>query len=1858
MQSYFFKNNYRLWIGILFSSIIAVSISCNKKQTVKVDDAFAEFIESYTTGTISKSSPIKIRLVSGLTKDHVLDEPLKENIFSFSPAVKGTTAWVDERTIVFTPDEDLKPGQLYDVKMELGKLVKTPSNLKQFNFSVKVLEPAFSVQQNGLIVEGNSKEYMSLSGQILTADKEDSLKVQKIFSAYLRKNQLPVKWTHDVTGRTHSFRITQIKREKSATDLELIWDGTSIGSSLQDGILLEVPAIGEFKVLSIVSVNEVDHFAKIQFSAPVNGSADLRGLITTNPALELAFTIQGSEVFAYPPANNWGDFALTVYPGIENIWNEKLPKKYSASIHFEDRKPFVKILGRGEIIPTSGKIILPFEASNLKAVDLTIVKIYENNIGQFFQSNEYDEGSMLRRVAKPLLQKTIKLDEGGLNLTRTNRFSFELDNILKAEPGAIYRVTIGFKPEYALYGCPSVTGDEDDEDYYDGYYRDSEYNLDDDGKFWQEYDDYYPFGYSWENRDNPCHKSYYNKERWETRNIIASNIGIVAKRGNDKSMFVFTSDLISANPLAGTEIEILSYQQQVIYKGKTDNNGVLNFQCPEKPFLLIAKKGNERGYLKLDEGNSQLISRFDVSGSETTNGIKGMIYGERGVWRPGDSLFINFILEDKGKTIPADHPVEFTLHTPQGQLFKKMIARSGVSGLYTFKTSTLPTSPTGNWTARVKVGGATFEKRIKIETIMPNRLKIDINIPENKVIQQGEKQAIQLSSMWLFGSPAQLLKSKADVTFTRDLDPFPAYKGYTFDNPAVHFYPVSKTVFEGKLNESGQATFTPDLKIDEKTPGMLKASFLIKVFEPGGAFSTDYSSFRYSPYKAYVGMKVPSGSDSWDYLQTGKNYQVQTAIVNGNGQPIQGTSTLTARLYKLEWRWWWDESGESGSNYTSGNYQQLVKTQKFDVNNGKGVYNVSVDKEAWGRYLLVIQDTVNGHSAAEVIYFDDPYWQTRSRSDDPNSETLLSFTSDKETYKVNDMVKLTIPSSATGRLLITIENGRKVLQHYWVEAKSGQTVFQFKATEEMSPNVYAHVSLIQPHAQTINDRPIRMYGIIPVNVQNPQTILHPKLAVADIVRPEQNFSIKVSESNGQEMAYSLAIVDEGLLNITRFKTPNPHTLFYAKEALGVKTWDIFDHVMGSFAGKYGRILSIGGDEDMRGDASANKANRFPPVVKYLGTFELKKGETKTHTVKLPPYFGSVKVMLVAAKNARYGNAEKSVTVRNPLMVQATAPRVLGPGEQISIPVTVFATESSVKDVRVQLITGNNLQITDAAAQSIRFDKTGEKTIYFNARVRQTTGRADIQVKATSGNITTTDKIQLEIRNPNPPITTVQSENLSSGESKSFTVKSIGVPSNSTAVVELSAIPSLQLKKRMGYLISYPHGCIEQITSTAFPQLYLDKLTDISKNQQAEIETNVKATIQKLKAYQLSDGSFAYWPGNNTTHEWGTVYAGHFLLEAKSKGYQVPDDLFTNWLKYIRTRTEKWSVPTQGAAIYSSEITQVYRLYLLALAGSPQIGAMNRLKEFAYLSDESKWRLALTYQLAGYAKQSEILSKNLPVNTTYKDDYGFTFGSPQRNKAMQLEVLVGLKRRGEAKKVMEEIAAELSTERWMSTQTTAYSLMAIAKYTGVGNQIPKINATYTINGKTVTLDGSKITAQIPIDVSKGNATVEIKNNNAGILYVKAISEGQPLPGEANLTELSSNLLIKTEYFDLTGKPVDPSSLTQGKDFVARVRVTHPGRLPAYTNLALTTIFPSGWEIINTRVWDAQSSFTSSPSTYQDIRDDRAYTYFDLQSGKTSTYYFMLNAAYTGKYFLPLISAEAMYDNTIAAREKGQWIEVNP
>jgi alpha-2-macroglobulin len=1845
-------------------AIVFVTNSCKKNNNQKwldVDPEFAKYVEAYTTGIVSKTSSVRIQLSTDAATTHTVGQPVSDKLFELSPSVKGKATWIDARTIEFKPEKNLEADKLYQVNFNLGKVTKVPSKYEDLKFNFQTTKPSFKVTNTGLRSEA-IKNKMRLSGELTTADAENDKQVESILTALQSNKNLKLTWQHSNAGKTHAYTITGIERsEKTESAVDLKWNGKSMSMDVEGNQTLNVPAAGDFKVLNITPVNDAQQYASVQFSEPIAVGQDLTGLVAIANEADVSYSINGSEVKLFSGKPLDGNYTVNVNTGIKDSWGSVLNTGFKSNIVFENKKPSAKILGKGNILPTSGKLVLPFDAINLNAVDISIIKINENNVPQFLQQNEIGGDQELRRVAKPIVQKTLRLDDDKtLDLHTKQRFSLDIDKFLKTEPGAIYRVTIGFKPTYSLYSkmaSDTLAAEENSgSDYYEeeGEYYGNNNGKDDYDDFWSNYDNYYPRGYSWERKDDPTSNSYFNKDRWSSRNILASNIGLTVKKGNDNALMVAVSSIISTEPMSGAELIAMDYQNQVIGKGSSGSDGFGTIELKQKPYLLIAKKGAERGYLKVDDGNSLALSRFDVSGEEIKSGIKGFIFGERGVWRPGDTMYINCILEDKTGNLPKDMPIEFNLISPQGQLFKKMVQANAVDGFNVFKANTDAASPTGNWLVKIKVGGAVFEKRIKVETVMPNRLKIKMDFGADAMFGVNSTNEGKINAMWLFGSPGKSLKAKIDASLSARKTEFAKYANYDFDNPTSNYSTQVKTIFDGTLDDNGDANIKPDFQIDATAPGMLTANLLTKVFEPGGSFSIDNMSIQYSPYKSYAGIKMPEGEKPFNYLLAGKSHNVDIVDVDAKGNLQQGNQTIEVQFYKIQWRWWWDAGSDNFSNFTQDKYNKLIKSDTIRLSNGKGSWSFKTGATEWGRYLILVKDKLSGHITGSTFYVDEPGWQSRSGEDaDQSAASMLSFSADKKTYNVGDEVKLTIPSAKGGRMLVSLESGSKVIKSFWQETTQGQTVVKFKAEPTMAPNIYATISLLQPHAQTVNDLPIRMYGSIPIFVEDKNTILTPQINMDASVRPETNVSVKVSEKNGKEMTYCIAVVDDGLLDLTRFKTPNPHAAFYAREALGVKSFDMFDQVIGAWGGDLERILTIGGDEDA-GPVKEKKANRFKPVVKYIGPFTLRSGQTQTQTFMMPNYIGSVRTMVVAAHSGTYGFAEKTVTVKKPLMVLATMPRVLAPGETIKLPVTVFAMENNIKNVTVKMQPNNFLEIVGAPTQTLTFDKVGEQLAYFDVRVKNAMGIGKMKVSASSGGENATDEIELDVRNPNPTITNVQQITLQPGEKWDAAVLPIGVASAGTSVMEISSIPSMNLQKRLSYLIEYPHGCIEQTTSSVFPQLVLNQLTDLSDFQKANIDRNIKLAIAKINNFQRADGGFGYWQGAHESDDWGSTYAGHFLIEAQNNGYVVSDNLLNQWKNYQKGKANAWAPSTTN--FYGGDLAQAYRLYTLALSKSAEMGAMNRLREFKYLSNEAKWKLAAAYKLAGQDIIAVDLIAGLPTTFTQRTTAGFTYGSDLRDQAIVLETLTLLGRKQQAATVLTEVAARLSEDSWYSTQTTAYSLIAIAKYCGKNASGAKIMAATNLAGKSENINASSYVKQLPIVLKDGSNATSITNSGNNILYVKIITQGQPLTGDTiKASNNSAALNMSVSYISQNGTAVDISKLTQGTDFIAKVTIKNTGS-KYYSQMALSQIFPSGWEILNPRMMDGEGAFKSSVSEYQDVRDDRVYSYFGIRQNETLTYYVQLNASYPGRYFLAATDCRAMYDNTISAATNGRWVEV--
>ena len=1855
--------------GLLLLIMMTVGLySCTRTQKDIIPSAdYAPYVNAYTGGVISQNSTIRIEL----THDQPmvdLNSELKNNPFSFSPSLKGKAYWVSNNTIEFVPEEGtLKPGTLYEGTFQLGDFIEVDKKLKEFNFSFRVQERNFTLQLESLPITATQPDEINIKGEIRFSDVVKKEEVEKMLTASDGKKSYPVEVTATDNLTRYQFNIRQIPREADDYPLTITANGNPAGIDRKQSEEVLIPAKDCFRFMSAERIEQPENGIEIVFSAPLSTTQDLKGLIEIPEVSSSIFQISENRVFIYFEANTQNKLTLNIHEGVKDSQGKALGTSHTISFSEVSLKPQVEMSTSAAILPDSKSLIIPFRAVNLYAVDLSVIRIFENNVLMFMQTNSLASTNELRRSGRLVYKKTLWLaKDASKDIHHWGDYSIDLAGLIHQEPGAIYRVILSFRQEYSAYPCG---GNENqnmkfaDSNTSDGLTKVSGSVLsEEDEAIWNTPEAYYYYNggtmdwsvYRWTERDNPCHPSYYmNSDRIAACNVFASNLGMIVKRNSLNKLWIAVSNILDTKPIGKAQVTAYNFQLQPIGKGETNGDGFVEITPKGVPFIIVAESEKQKAYVRVVDGEEQSVSRFDVGGKDIQKGLKGFIYGERGVWRPGDTLYISFILEDREKRIPDKHPVALEIYNPRGQFYTKMISTQGMNGFYTFDVPTLATDPTGLWNAYIKVGGTTFHKGLRIETIKPNRLKINLALP--KTLQATDKDVYApLTSTWLTGATASKLKAKIEMSLSKVNTQFKNYGQYIFNNPATNFTTIKTDIFDGTLDAEGKTSVTLKVPTATEAPGMLNATFTTRVFEPGGDASIYTQTIPFSPFTSYVGINLnqPKGK----YIETDKDHVFDIVTVNTQGQLVNRTN-LEYKIYRIGWSWWWENSGESFGTYINNSSITPVASGNLQTRGGKASFKFRIDYPSWGRYLVYVKDKESGHATGGTVYIDWPEWRGRSSKTDPSGIKMLAFSLNKDSYEIGETATAIIPAAAGGRALVSIENGSTVLRQEWIEVSNGgDTKYTFKITPEMTPNVYLHISLLQPHAQTVNDLPIRMYGVVPVFVTNSQTVLQPQIQMPEVLRPETNFNVTVSEKSGKPMTYTLAIVDDGLLDLTNFKTPDPWNDFYSREALGIQTWDMYDNVLGASAGSYSSLFSTGGDATLK-PADA-KANRFKPVVKFIGPFYLGKGKSQTHTLKLPMYVGSVRAMVVAGQDGAYGNAEKTAFVRTPLMMLSTLPRVLSIQEEITVPVNIFAMENQVKNVTVSLqASGGGVQIVGTNQQSLKFTQPGDQLVFFTLKTGSKTGKATIHLTANGGGQQTKETIEIDVRNPNPVVTLRNSQWIEAGQSKELSYNLSSSSANNQIKLEVSRIPSVDISRRFDFLYNYQHHCTEQLTSKALPLLFVAQFKTIDKTEAEKIKTNVQEAIRQIYGRQLPNGGFVYWPGNAAADEWISSYAGMFLTLAQEKGYAVHANVLNKWKRFQRAAAQNWRMPQEasGWQQWQSELQQAFRLYTLALAGVPEYGAMNRMKEQTGLSIQAKWRLAAAYALTGKMKPAEELVYNVETTVNPYSSMNQIYGSSDRDEAMILETLILMNRERDALQQAKVVSKNLSQEDWFSTQSTAFALMAM------GRLAEKLSGTldfvWSWNDKQQpAVKSAKAVFEKEIATTPKSGTVSVKNQGKGALSVDLITRTQLL--NDTLPAISDNLRMDIRYANLNGTPLSVNDIIQGTDFMAITSISNISGTSDYTNLALTHIIPSGWEIYNERMVAPEtenaaadgSGQSVSKYSYQDIRDDRVLTYFNLRRGETKVFTVRLQATYAGNFILPAVQCEAMYDVNVQARSK--------
>ena len=1805
------------------------------------------YIEAFTSGEVSRYTQPTL----------ILAEPIPagkagewEKQIQITPEPEGRWTFDGQRTFIFKPAQALKRDTRYQLSVDLSAWRDIPEKkYRKFKHTFRTVAPRVRADWVSLDMNSTHPENYNVVYAIYTSDKELPEIVEPLIGV---TEKADMRWQHSANGRKHQLTLENIRPGKR--DIKLYVLPNKLGILEDDLIQTGIPDAKDFSVYRVNYVREPERYVEVVFTQPLDETQSLQGLAYLAGNTQGIVTTTENKLRLYPENKEIRSLEVILKAELKSKSGQLLEKEVSWPIQENEGLPAVRFIGEGVILPQSARLSVPFQAIELKGVIVRVLKIGEQNIGQFLQTNQLDQTGELMRVGRLVTRQVLFLDEQSYDLKRWNTFALDLNQLIQPEPGAIYRVILSFDETLCALTCP------DGREYTKEEIRakneiafQEEVNRFDEGGWYYQEDANTDWSlYRYQDRNNPCTPSYYfNKS--VGKNILATNIGLMAMAGTDGKMLVLAHHLRNTEPIEGVSVQAYNYQRQLLAEGLTDRHGMLTFDLKKaggKPFYLLASTGKQRSYLRVDDASALSLSTFDVEGEVLQRGVKGFIYGERGVWRPGDTLHIGFMLYDKGKMLPEHHPVRLGIYNPLGQLYQQKVSTEGASGLYTFHIPTEADVPTGAWMAKVEVGSASFEKRFRIESIKPNRLKIQLKAP--KYLLRDEALDIPLHVEWLQGAKARNLKFDLQGTFISTETTFDNFKEYQFSNPAQVFNSEESQLITGRTDAEGNATIQARLQVGTTAPGMLLGNFVTKVYEESGDFSIDAVRMLYSPYKRYIGIRSPQKGEQ--PLSTDKEYSYQLVSVDYQGNPV-GNADLSVDIYKVDWYWWWSADRNALANYVSGSYNKPVKHLDIRTDGqGNASFPLRFAREEWGTYLILVKDKQGGHTTGLTCYYDWPELEGRRDRNGADNASILTFKTDKETYRPGETIHVSIPSSEGSRAIVSVQTGTKILSVEEYVCQDNETSLEIPVTSEMEPNAYLFISLIQPHGNTENDLPIRMYGVVPFEVISEESRLLPQIETANEWKPESTCTLTVSEKSGREMAYTLAIVDEGLLDLTRFQTPDPWTAFHAREALGVHTWDLYDYVLGAYGGRIEQLFSIGGDDALNKGPKA-VVNRFTPVVRFSGPYRLGKGERKAHTLFLPNYNGRVRVMVVATDGMAYGNAEKSVMVRKPVMLLGTLPRVIGTDEEMEIPATVFATEEQVGDVQVRIQTSDEMEVIGSSTCQLHFEAQEDRTVTFRVKVKDKPGKGHVTLTAIGKGEKSTYETDLEIRSVSTRQVKVLHETIDAGETWNKEISLDGQPGSNRVELEVARIRPLNLTGRLQELNDYPHGCLEQIVSKAFPQVYLSRFMELTDEQARISETNVKQAISRLRSYQTASGSFAYWAGQTGTNAWGSIYALHFLLEAEAQGYAIPSSMKQQALTDLRKIASTWKESSDKRIRESEVLIQAYRLYVVALAGQADVGAMNRLKALE-ISPLGKEMLALAYAQIGRSDVANaLINQTQEADSSVLNGRDETFSSELRDDAIRLLLRCALDKEPEMLPLVNRLSETLSSDRWLNTQETAFAILALADYYGKYQPEPgEMKFVYRHQDIEESIRTPEtVWADRPLQEGNlGMFPLQIRNEGNVPLHLLAKISGES--SQENIPASQNGLRISVDYRTTDGHSLSVSELGQGTNFEAWITIQNPTARPL-SHLALTAIFPSGWEILNTRFLPVATEKVKVD--YQDIRDDRVLSYVDyLPAGNQVTVRINLCAVYSGRFYLPPITCETMYDSAIRANTSSGWVQV--
>jgi uncharacterized protein YfaS (alpha-2-macroglobulin family) len=1793
-------------LRLLFISTLAALYACSGGKVELKDRNFSDEIE--------QRQNLVFRFSHHLVADSMLNAWDSLPYVSFDPVIKGKFRWTANDELTFSPETGFAPSTDYKASLTDNIL----NAYKGEKLSLEKGEPILF-----------HTPYLKLLNADIFWTKDQSGRIGVRFNLNFNYRVNPQEVAHLLNLQIDGKKATyEVKSTVLAEKVEIMvaqaagrkLDGKPVKITIDKGLKsVESSFVSKEPMVIDELIPNKDKFEVLQVNPEYDGSNGFLRVITSQglgsgniaefikfkPAVKIKVEHQEQGFLVKGDFEAGTSYELSISKNLKDIFGGDLGKDYQQFVVFGVPEPAIAFTSKSGLYLTSnGDRNIGLNIINIEKINVAVYKIYENNLLGFLSNaggyyySEYDEGDG-EEYFSPYQNYE------GLGDVIYNKV-VAVSSLQKN--GNTYLLNLNFDDINAFKGIYIV-------------------KVNDESTRW----------------------------RGVSKTVVISDIGMIVKQ-TPEEILVFANSIRSAEPMGSVNVQLVSSNNQQVYEAATDANGIARFENISKKApgfkvqMIAAQHGQDFTYLHFNQTRVE-TSRYDVAGARNNPaGYQAFIYGDRNIYRPGETVHLNTILRSDDWNKAADLPVKLKVVLPNGRELTTLRGTLNKEGAFASSVKLPEAAVTGNYNIEVYTANDVLlnSRTINVEEFMPDRIKVTLTL-DKKEVKPGETFTAGAVALNLFGPPAADRNFETDFSIRKKAFRPKGFQGYNFTIEGGQEISFENEFRQGKTSADGELKESFKIPAEMKNMGILTGRVYTTVFDETGRPVNRAASIDILTQPVFYGIKLFNY-----YLDVRQPVQIPLVALDKDGKPVNAAATV--QFVKYDWHTVLEKNDYGRLRYISQKKERILEERKVQLS--KVDVLISFTPSTSGEYEIRVMQPGAVRYVKEKFYAYGMGY-TANTSFEVNKEGQVIIETDKEKYEVGEQAQLLFKTPFAGKLLVTIERD-KVHEHFYLDTDNKSASLSIPVTEAYMPNAYISATLIKP----LDDGTMPLtvaHGYVPLMVEKKASAIPLEIVAVEKSRSNTRQKITVKSTAGADVEVTLAVVDEGILQLKDYRTPDPHGFFYQKKALEVSSYDLYPRLFPDLAI---RLSSTGGDGyDLSRRVNPLPNRRSKLMAYWSGTLKTNSDGEASYTIDIPHFSGDLRIMAVAYKGKSFGSASKNIKVADPIVVSSALPRFLSPGDEMQINVTLTNTTDKPAHATAQLGATGSIKGM-GGNQTITIPANSEAQVQFELAAANSIGESAVTVTASAFGEIFKEETKLNVRPVTSLVKHSDSGIIEEGKAASVNFAQNYLPGTAQTKLLVSRSPLVQFADNLNQLIGYPHGCAEQTISKAFPQLYVHELSKTLQQQKGvtqSADANVNEAIRKIQSMQIYNGGIAYWPGSDDVSWWATAYAGHFLIEARKAGFEVSSQVLDKIMTYLtqkvkEKKTENYAYYNDADVRQSRSIAPkeaAYSLYILSLAGRPEVPTMNYYKSRqAVLALDNKYLLAAAYRLAGDASTYQSL---LPANFEGEKSVNATGGSFYsfiRDQAISLNALVETDfNNPQVGKLAGQLSEQLKRERYLNTQENAFAILAlgkIAKKASQGNATAQIMA-----GGTKVADFSG--ADVLLTQQLQGKAINIKASGTGSLYYFAESSG--LQADGQVKEEDKVLRVRKTFLDRNGNVIGGSSFNQNDLVVVKLTIATADNSDV-ENVVITDMLPAGFEIENPRLSSGADlpwlKNTDHPQHF-DIRDDRINLYTNA-GGSTKTFYYMVRAVSPGRFKIGPVSADAMYNGNYYSYSGAGEIEV--